>query len=128
MITAGRSEHLETPLLAAGNAKPVVVSPNDTLRSAAEKMAELHLTMFPVVNADGALAGILTIEDLLMARSKARMRDSDRQRVLTLRWPFGGQPRREHSIDDLVDRGYESSIQDRELLGEAEQQIERGLD
>jgi H+/Cl- antiporter ClcA/CBS domain-containing protein len=128
MITAGRSEHLEMPLLAGGNAVPVVVSPNDTLRSVAEKMAELHLTMFPVVNANGALAGILTIEDLLLARSKARMRDSDRKRVLTLRWPFGGQPRREHSIDDLVDRAYESSIRDRELLGEADEQIERGLD
>jgi chloride channel protein, CIC family len=128
MITAGRREQLEAPLLAHGSVTPAVIGPNDTLRSAAEKMAELELTSFPVVNADGALVGILNIEDLLAARSKARMRDSDRKRVLTLRWPFSGQPRREQSIDDLVDRAYESSLRDHELLEDAEAQIEAGLD
>lgn len=128
MITAGRDSNLKGSLLEAGSAKPAVVAPNDTLRSAAEKMAESHLTSFPVVNAQGALSGILTIEDLLSARSKARMRDSDRQRVLTLRWPFGKPLRAEHPIDDLVDRAYDSAVRDQERLLAAEEKIESGLD
>jgi CBS domain-containing protein len=128
MITAGRDQDLRRSLLPVGTSKPVVIAPNETLRSAAEKMAELHLTSFPVVNSQGALSGILTIEDLLAARSKARMRDSDRKRVLTLRWPFGRQLRSEHSIDDLVDRAYDSAVREHESLESAEEQIESGLD
>lgn len=128
MITAGGDSNLKGSLLEAGSATPAVVAPNDTLRSAAEKMAELHLTSFPVVSAPGALSGILTIEDLLSARSKARMRDSDRQRVLTLRWPFGKTLRAEHPIDDLVDRVYDSAVRDQERLEIAEERIESGLD
>jgi CBS domain-containing protein len=128
MITAGHGSDPQSSLLQAGTSKPVVIAPNDTLRSAAEKMAELKLTSFPVVGSHGALAGILTIEDLLSARSKARMRDSDRKRVLTLRWPFGRKLHSEHSIDDLVDRAYDSAIRDRERLENAEERIESGLD
>jgi CBS domain-containing protein len=128
MITAGRGTDLQQPLLEAGTSKPAVVGPNDTLRSAAEKMAQSHLTSFPVVDSHGALTGILTIEDLLAARSKARMRDSDRERVLTLRWPFGRQLHAEHSIDDLVDRAYDSAVRDREKLEDVEERIESGLD
>jgi H+/Cl- antiporter ClcA/CBS domain-containing protein len=128
MITAGRGTDLQSSLLQAGTLKPSVLGPNDTLRSAAEKMAESHLTSFPVVDSSGGLSGILTIEDLLAARSKARMRDSDRKRVLTLRWPFGRQLRAEHSIDDIVDRAYDSAVRDQERLEEAEERIESGLD
>ena len=56
-------------------------------------MAESKLTSFPVVDATGKLVGILNIDDLLAARGKASLRDSDRKRVLTLRWPFGGRVR-----------------------------------
>jgi hypothetical protein len=56
------------------------------------------------------------------------MRDSDRKRVLTLRWPFGRQLRAEHSIDDIVDRAYDSAVRDQERLEEAEERIESGLD
>ncbi len=128
MITAGRAEERSKSLLDAGNVKPAVISPNDTLRTAAEKMAELKLTSFPVVSSQGALTGILTIQDLLAARSKARMRDSDRKRVLTLRWPFGRQLRSERSIDDLVDSTDDGTERERNQLESIEKKIEGGLD
>jgi CIC family chloride channel protein len=43
------------------------------------------------VNADGRLAGVVTIEDLLKGRENQTHREEDRERVLRLRWPFGGR-------------------------------------
>jgi hypothetical protein len=34
----------------------------------------------------------MTINDLLKGRSEQAHRESDRERVLRLRWPFGGKP------------------------------------
>ena len=107
MITAAGAGELDRPLLDSGSAKLVVVGPRETLRSAAEKMAESKLTSFPVVDATGALVGILNIDDLLAARGKASLRDSDRKRVL-IRWPFGRQQRVVYAFDDVVDRAFEN--------------------
>jgi CBS domain-containing protein len=52
-------------------------------------MAETKLTAFPVVSADGKLVGVVTIDDLLKGRSEQARRESDRERVLRLHWPFG---------------------------------------
>jgi H+/Cl- antiporter ClcA len=128
MVTAGKGMGRKDPLIRSGSSTPVVVAPNDTLRSAAEKMAEMNLTSFPVVNMKGALMGILTIQDLLTARSKARLRDSDRKRVLTLRWPFGRTLHAEHTIDDLVDSAYDSAVREQERSQDAEEKIESGLE
>ncbi|HEY6414573.1 MAG TPA: chloride channel protein [Edaphobacter sp.] len=128
MITAAGAGELYRPLLDSGSARPMVIGPRETLRSAAEKMAESKLTSFPVVDATGALVGILNIEDLLAARGKASLRDSDRKRVLTLRWPFGKQQRVTHPIDDVVDSAFESAAWDHMELEQAEEKIERGLD
>ena len=89
MITAGRSEDRSRPLLETGRADPTVMSPFNTLRSCAVEMAQTKLTSFPVVSSDGKLLGIITIDDLLMGRSERAHRESARQRVLRLRWPFG---------------------------------------
>jgi CBS domain-containing protein len=51
-------------------------------------MAASGLTHYPVVDESGKLSGILTIEDLLAGRSRERVRESARSRVLRLRWPF----------------------------------------
>lgn len=128
MITAAEAGELHRPLLDSGSATPAVAGPRETLRSAAERMAESKLTSFPVVDANGALMGILNIDDLLTARGKASLRDSDRKRVLTLRWPFGRQLRTVHAIDDVVDRAFESAALDHRELEQAEEKIERGLD
>jgi CBS domain containing-hemolysin-like protein len=64
------------------------VAPTDTLRQVAESMAESRLTSYPVIESSGHFVGIITINDLLTGRSRERLRESDRQRVLRLRWPF----------------------------------------
>jgi chloride channel protein, CIC family len=128
MITAAGAGDLNGSLLRKDAGSPVVVGPWDTLRSAAEKMAETRLRSFPVVDAAGALVGILNIEDLLHAREKASLRDSDRQRVLTLRWPFGRQRAVESEIGELVDRAFDSSARDHEDLERTEERIEGGVD
>ena len=93
---------------------------------AAEKMAESKLTSFPVVDGTRKLVGILNIADLLTARGKASLRDSDRKRVLTLRWPFGRGGRAVPAIDHLVDSAMDSA--DRVELEQVQQRIEGGLD
>ncbi|RSL19403.1 H+/Cl- antiporter ClcA [Edaphobacter aggregans] len=128
MITAAEAGELHRPLLDSGSSKPAVIGPRETLRSAAERMAESKLTSFPVVDTNGALVGILNIDDLLTARGKASLRDSDRKRVLTLRWPFGRRQRAVHAIDDIVDRAFESAARDHIELEQAEEKIESGLD
>jgi H+/Cl- antiporter ClcA/CBS domain-containing protein len=91
MIAAARKEDTLTPLIDEANAEPKTLSPFTTLRSCAEQMAESNLTSYPVVTADGKLAGVITINDLLKGRSEQAHRETDRERVLRLRWPFGGK-------------------------------------
>jgi len=88
MMASARQTDLSAPLAADGNAKPKTVSPDDTLRAVANSMAASKLTRYPVIDEDGKFAGIVTIEDLLVGRSRERVRESDRSRVLRMRWPF----------------------------------------
>ena len=88
MIVAGRQKDLTKPLREDGTTSSAVLAPTNTLRRAASAMADSKLTRYPVVSAEGKFVGILTIEDLLIARSRERLRESDRTRVLRLRWPF----------------------------------------
>jgi len=123
MITIVGAGELHRSLLDTASVSPAIIGPQDTLRTAAEKMAELKFTSFPVVDANGLLTGILNIDDLLQARSKARMRDSDRKRVLTLRWPFGKRHRVERDID-----GVDEPRSAHADLEEMQEKIESGLD
>jgi CBS domain-containing protein len=91
MIAAGRQADKSQPLVQDAKLDPVTVSPFSTLRACAAIMAESKLTSFPVVSADGRLAGVVTIEDLLKGREEQTHREEDRERVLRLRWPFGGR-------------------------------------
>ena len=88
LIAAARKEDLSVPLAVDANRNPKTVSPITTLRACAMSMAESKLTAYPVVSADGKLLGVLTITDLLKGRSEEAHRESDRERVLRLRWPF----------------------------------------
>ena len=88
LIAAGRKEDLSVPLAEDANREPKTISPVTTLRTCAMSMAESKLTSYPVVSADGKLLGVMTISDLLKGRSEESHRESDRERVLRLRWPF----------------------------------------
>jgi CIC family chloride channel protein len=92
LTAAARKEDLSCPLAVDANREAQTISPFSTLRSCAMKMAESKITSYPVVSADGKLLGVVTINDLLMGRSEEAHRESDRERVLRLRWPFGTHP------------------------------------
>jgi len=127
MIVAAGASNRGALLLEDGIVKPDVVGQFDTLRFVAEKMAASKIRSFPVVDEEQALVGILNIEDLLEARGKASQRDTQRKRVLILRWPFGEQ-RVEPSVHELVDRAYDSAQRGTEAREHAEETIESGLD
>lgn len=88
MVIAAKQMDLGGLLKNDGNLVPVCVSPTDTLRQVANAMAKSKLTRYPVVSGSGRFVGIVTIEDLLMARTKETMREQERTRTLRLRWPF----------------------------------------
>jgi CBS domain-containing protein len=109
MITSANAGAPATPLIKNGITNPKAIGPWDTLRTAAEKMAELKLRSFPVIDENGLLAGNLNIEDLLEARSKATLRDRERRRVLRLRWPFGQPHHADPGVNELVDKALASA-------------------
>ena len=80
------------PLLNAAAPNPISMSTTQTLRQAAMIMADSKHTAFPVVDREGKFAGILTIADLLTARTIAEHRESARERTLKLHWPFRAKP------------------------------------
>lgn len=112
MIALARQQDAQRPLLDDAHLDPVTASPFHTLRHCALEMAGSKLTQFPVVSADGRLAGVITIEDLLKGRSEEAHRESDRERVLRLRWPFSGhQPAAKSiAIDETEKEPDESDV------------------
>ncbi|MBS1815562.1 MAG: chloride channel protein [Acidobacteria bacterium] len=88
MMNSARQADLTQPLINDASRSPKVVSPGDTLRMVAASMAESKFTRYPVVDGDRRLLGIITIEDLLVARTKQISRESSRERALRIRWPF----------------------------------------
>jgi len=127
MIAAAKASKKDALLLTDGITTPDVIGQFETLRFVAEKMAASKIRSFPVVDEEQALVGILNIEDLLEARGKASQRDTQRKRVLILRWPFGEQ-RVEPSVHELVDRAYDSAQRGTDAREHAEETIESGLD
>jgi H+/Cl- antiporter ClcA/CBS domain-containing protein len=65
---------------------PVVADPDEPLRAVVFRMAETGFTRMPVV-ADGKLAGMVSLHDLLMARVRNLHEERKRERVLRLRMP-----------------------------------------
>jgi CIC family chloride channel protein len=89
MMIAAKQADLSQPLAKEGTSSPKTMSPTDTLRHVATSMSDSKLTRYPVIDGDGKFVGIITIDDLLLARSKEKQREFNRTRVLRLRWPFG---------------------------------------
>jgi len=72
----------------------VVAYPDEPLRMAAHRMAETGLTRFPVVDERDArrLVGMLSLTDLLKARTLNLEAERRRERVLPLRLVFPRRP------------------------------------
>jgi H+/Cl- antiporter ClcA/CBS domain-containing protein len=72
--------------------EPVVAYPDQSLRTAVLRMAETGLTRFPVVDRDNRqLLGMVSLDDLLLARVRNLHEEHRRERVLRLRSPFRGR-------------------------------------
>jgi len=92
MMASAKADDLGRPLVEDGNRFPVTVGPDETLRQVATMMADNKLSHYPVIDENGKFAGIITIEDLLAGRTRQVLRETSRDRVLRMRWPFGARP------------------------------------
>jgi hypothetical protein len=53
-------------------------------------MSATGITMMPVVApGKGEFLGMVGLQDMLQARARSHKRETSRERVLRLRWPFG---------------------------------------
>jgi CBS domain-containing protein len=69
--------------------KPVVARPDEPLRVVVFRMAETGFTRMPVVENDsGKLVGMISLDDLLLARVRNLNEERHRERPLQLRFPF----------------------------------------
>ncbi|MBZ5623141.1 MAG: CBS domain-containing protein, partial [Acidobacteriia bacterium] len=79
------------PLSELANRDPVVAYAGEPLRVVVNRMAESGLTRFPVVEpGDGRkLVGMVSLDDLLRARTRSIEEEMQRERVLRIHLPFG---------------------------------------
>jgi CIC family chloride channel protein len=87
-ISNPEEQHL--PLGALARQKTVVAQAGEPLRVVVHRMAETGLTRFPVIDpaAGGKLVGMVSLSDLLRARTRSLEEERNRERVLRLRLPF----------------------------------------
>jgi CBS domain-containing protein len=81
----------ETPLGDLVNRNPVVAYAGEPLRLVVYRMAEKGFTRMPVLEREDSrkLAGMISLSDLLLARSRNLEEERRRERVLRLHLPFG---------------------------------------
>jgi len=72
----------------------IVAYPDEPLRIIVNRMAESGFTRMPVVDSPegGRLVGLVSLEDLLRARTRNLTEERHRERVLRVRLPFGSRP------------------------------------
>ena len=70
--------------------QPAVAYPDESLRTVVYKMAETGFTRLPVVDSASGrkLVGLVSLEDLLSARTRTLTEERHRERVLRIRLPF----------------------------------------
>ena len=79
----------DRPLMDLARRNPVVAYQGEPLRAVVHRMADSGLTRFPVLNNDKErkLAGMVSLADLLQARTRNLEEERHRERVLRIRWP-----------------------------------------
>ncbi|HEX4134730.1 MAG TPA: chloride channel protein [Bryobacteraceae bacterium] len=71
---------------------PVVAHSDEPLRVIVFRMAETGLTRMPVLDSEsGKLVGMISLDDMLMARVRNLNEERHRERLLELRFPFRSQ-------------------------------------
>ena len=78
------------PLAGLIDEKPVVAYANEPLRVVVYRMAETGLTRFPVLAGENSrqLMGMVSLNDLLRARTRSLEEERHRERVIRIRLPF----------------------------------------
>jgi CIC family chloride channel protein len=72
--------------------EPVVAYPDEPLRVVVFRMAETGLTRMPVIEYESrTLVGMISLDDLLLARVRNLHEERHRERLLQLRFPFAGE-------------------------------------
>ena len=76
-----------------GKKDPVVAYAGEPLRAVVYRMAETGFTRLPVIESEesGKLAGMISLHDLLRARTRSLEEDRRRERLLRVRLPFGSR-------------------------------------
>jgi H+/Cl- antiporter ClcA len=80
----------QRPLAAAAQEEPVVAYAGEPLRMVANRMAETGFSRFPVLEREGSrrLVGMISLQDLLQARTRVLEEERRRERVLRIHLPF----------------------------------------
>jgi chloride channel protein, CIC family len=78
------------PLQTKNGAEPVVAYADEPLRIIAYRMAETGFSRLPVLEREGSrkLVGMISLQDLLQARTRVLEEERRRERVLRIRLPF----------------------------------------
>ncbi len=76
-----------------GKKDPIIAYANESLRAVVYRMAETGFTRLPVVESEESrkLVGMVSLHDLLLARSRSLEEERNRERVLRIRLPFGSR-------------------------------------
>jgi CBS domain-containing protein len=84
------ANHSGAKLADLASSNPVVAYPDEPLRVVVYRMAETGFTRMPVVDRGDSrkLVGMVSLEDLLHARTRNLTEERDRERVLRIRLPF----------------------------------------
>jgi len=83
----------ECPLGAFVGTNPVAAYADEPLRVVVYRMASTGFTRMPVLSSpeERKLVGMVSLEDLLQARTRSLSEERDRERVLRIRLPFGAR-------------------------------------
>ena len=69
-----------------------MANPDEPLRVVVFRMAETGLTRMPVIDSEsGKLVGMISLDDMLLARVRNLTEERHRERLLELRFPFRSQ-------------------------------------
>jgi chloride channel protein, CIC family len=68
--------------------EPILAFADETLRVVVNRMASSGFTRMPVLDRQGKLAGMVSLQDLLSARARNLSEERDRERVIRIRIPF----------------------------------------
>ena len=113
-IERGGEAALGKRLSELAHASVVVAYPDEPLRVVVHRMAEKGITRLPVVERDSRkLLGLISLDDLLKARSRHVEEERHREQTLRFRFPGGGNNGAPEPAPNPADNKLQSALQER---------------